>query len=141
MSQQNKALARRFFEEMLTQGKLEISNEIFVQDFVFHTPFGELEGPTGSKQFASMLRTGFPDLRVTIEDQIAEGDKVMTRWTARGTHSGEFQGVSPTGNQIAITGIVASRIANNKIVEQWGNPDLFGLMRQIGAVPSPEQSR
>lgn len=136
MSEQNKMIARRFFEEIESQGKLAVVDELLAHDFVNHTPFGEMHGIESAKQFGSMLRTAFPDMQVTVEDQIAEGDRVATRWTCRGTHQGEFQGVPPTSKRVEITGMVISRIANGKIVEQWGNPNLLGLMQQIGAVPT-----
>ena len=138
MSKQSKMITRRLFEEMESQGNLDVADDIFANDFVNHTPFGEMHGPEGAKQFVSKLRTAFPDLQVTVEDQIAEGDKVATHWTARGTHKAKFQNIPPTGKQIEIRGIVISQIANGKIVEQWGNPDVLGLMQQLGTVPAPE---
>ena len=141
MSSQNKAIARRIFEEMETQGNLNVANGIFSSDFVGHMPTGDMHGPASIKQFATSLQTGFPDLRSTVEDQVAEGDRVVTRFRARGTHQGEFMGVPASGNQMDISGIIVSRFANGKIVEQWGIPDLLSLMQQIGAVPSPAQSR
>ena len=140
MSERNKALARRIFDELENQGKLALADEIFARDFVNHLPFGEMHGTEGAKQFASMLRAGFPDLHTTVDDQIAEGDRVTTRWTARGTHTGEFLGVPPTSRRMEITGITISRIADGKIVEQWGNPDLLSMMQQLGAVEAPAQS-
>ena len=86
-----------------------------------------------------MIRSAFPDLRVTLEDDIAEGNKVVSRWRAQGTHQGELMGIAPTGNQMAITGITIDRIEEGKIVEEWENWDALGMMQQIGAVPSPEQ--
>ena len=139
MSQQNKALARRIFDEMESKGNLAIADETFAGDFVNHTPFGENHGPEGAKQFVKMLRSAFPDLHATVEDQVAEGDKVATRFTARGTHKGELNGIPASGNTMEISGIVISRFANGKIIEQWGNPDVFGLMRQIGAIPMGEK--
>jgi len=138
MSKQSKMITRRLFEEMESQGNLDVADDIFANDFVNHTPFGEMHGPEGAKQFVSKLRTAFPDLQVTVEDQIAEGDKVATHWTARGTHKAKFQNIPPTGKQIEIRGIVISQIANGKIVEQWGNPDVLGLMQQLGTIPAPE---
>lgn len=139
MSAQNKQLARYIFEEIENKGNLAVADEIFANDFVNHTPFGNMHGPEGAKQFATMLRTAFPDLHINIEDQIAEGDKVASRWTAIGTHQGTFQGLPPTGRPIEITGMVITRIANGKIVEQWGNPDLLSMMQQLGAIPEPRQ--
>jgi steroid delta-isomerase-like uncharacterized protein len=140
MSEQNKMIVRRFFDEVESQGKLAVADELLAHDFVNHTPFGEMHGIQSAKQFGTMLRTAFPDLYVTVKDQLAEGDKVATRWIARGTHQGEFQGVPPTGKRMEITGMVISRIANGKIVEQWGNPDVFSMMQQIGAVPTPKET-
>ena len=139
MSQQNKAIAHRIFEEMESKGNLAVADEVFARDFVNHTPFGENRGPEGAKQFVTMLRSAFPDLHSTIVDQVAEGDKVATPFTARGTHKGELNGIPASGNTMEITGIVISRIANGKIIEQWGNPDVFGVMRQIGAIPMGEK--
>ena len=139
MSEQNKMTVRRIFEEIESQGNLAVVDEIFASDFVNHTPLGENHGPDGAKHFVNMLRSAFPDLHSTVEDQIAEGDKVATRFTSRGTHRGELQGIPASGNTIQITGIVISRFANGKIVEQWGSPDLLGMMQQIGAIPEAEQ--
>lgn len=137
MTEQNKALVRRIFEEIENRGNMAAADQIFARDFVNHLPFGEMHGIEGAKQFASMLRTAFPDLNTTVEHQIAEGDRVASRWIARGTQKGEFQGVPATGRQMKITGITISRIANGKIVEQWGNPDLFSMMQQLGVIPEP----
>ena len=90
------------------------------------------------KQFRNGFYAGFPDLDHTIEDMIAEGDKVATRFTARGTHQGEFQGVPPTGKQIVLTGLIINRVAGDRIAEQWHEIDAVGLMQQIGAIPAPE---
>jgi predicted ester cyclase len=84
-----------------------------------------------------MYRSAFPDLRVPIEDLIAEGDRVVTRWTARGTHQGELIGNAPTGNRVAVTGIIVDRVSGDKIEEEWVNYDTLHLMQQIGAVPQP----
>jgi steroid delta-isomerase-like uncharacterized protein len=141
MSKQNKMIARRIFEEMETQGNLNAADEVFSSDFVAHMPMGDMHGPASIKQFIISLQTGFPDLHSTVEDQVAEDDRVMTRFRASGTHQGEFMGVPASGNQMDISGIIVSRFANGKIVEQWGIPDLLSLMQQIGAIPTPEQSR
>lgn len=139
MSKHSKMITRRFFEEMGSQGDLAIADDIFATDFVNHSPFGDMHGPKGAKQFVSLLRRAFPDLQVRVEQQVAEGDKVATQWTARGTHKDNFQGIPATGKQMEIRGIVISQLANGKIIEQWGNPDLLGLMQQIGAAPMPQQ--
>ena len=81
-------------------------------------------------------RTSFPDWTEHIEDIIAEGDRVVTRWTSRGTHQGEFEGIAPTGKQVTVAEVAIFRIANGKIAEQWGFPDIMALLRQVGAKPS-----
>lgn len=141
MSEQNKAIARRIFEEIETQGNLDAADEVFSRDVVAHMPVGDMHGPASMKQFVASLHNGFPDLHSTVEDQVAEDDRVMTRFRARGTHHGEFMGVPASGNQIDIAGIIVSRVANGKIVEQWSVPDLLSLLQQIGAIPVLEQPR
>jgi steroid delta-isomerase-like uncharacterized protein len=138
MSEQNKALARQVFEEVQSKGNVALVDDLVTGDYVGHTPLGDIHGPEGAKQFDATLRAGFPDYQVTVEDQIAEGDRVATRWTCRGTHEGTFQGVPPTGKRVAISGITIFRIAGGKLVEGWTNPDLLSIMQQIGAVPAPE---
>ncbi len=89
----------------------------------------------------SLYHGAFPDTQITVEDQIAEGDLVVTRWTARGTHQGELMGVPPSSNRATVEGITINRIADGKIAESWANYDALGMMQQIGAIPSPEQAR
>ena len=110
---------------------------MYADDIVLHEPDEDIVGIEGLKQFVSMIRAGFPDLRVTLEDEIAEGEKVVTRWIAQGTHQGELMGIAPTGNRVTIRGITIHRIGEGKIVEEWENWDALGMMQQIGAVPSP----
>lgn len=139
MSEQNKMIVRRFSEEVENQGHFAVADELLASDIVSHTPLGEADGLESAKQFSAMLRAAFPDLHITIEDLVSEDDKVAARWTCRGTHEGQFQGMPPTGKQVEISGITISRIANGKIIEQWANPDVLGLMQQLGAVPMPTQ--
>ena len=140
MSEENKALARRSWE-VVTGGSLDTLEdafaEFYTQDFILHEAGEEVVGIEGLAQFVSMMRSALPDLRVTIEDDMAEGEKVVTRWIAQGTHQGELMGVAPTGNRVTVTGITIHRIAEAKIVEEWSNWDALGLMQQLGAVPSP----
>ena len=96
-----------------------------------------MRGPGGFKLIVTMTRTGFPDLRVTIDEQIAEGDKVVTRWTAEGTHRGDLWGVPPTGRRVVFTGIGINRIVGGKYVEGRSIVDTFGMMRQLGVMPVP----
>jgi len=133
--EENKAIARRIFEEVWNQGKLDVIDEIFDVNYVSHG-FGELPpGPEGFKQFVSIYRTAFPDTHFIIEDQIAEGDKVVTRWIVRATHKGELMGIPPTGKQVVVTGTGIFRISGGKVVEQWVNWDALGMMQQLGLVP------
>jgi len=140
MSEQNKMQARRLFEEVWSQGNVVVLEELVTNDYVGHSPPHEIHGPEGAKQFISVFRNAFPDIHFTVEDQIAEGDKAVIRWTARGTHKGEFQGIPPTGKQVVVTGIGIFRVANGKLVEGWTNADLLGILQQLGAIPAPKQS-
>jgi len=136
--EENKAIGRRAFEEVWSQGKLDVIDEILTADFVGHIAGSPgIQGPESYKQFATMYRTAFPDLKFTVEDQIAEGDKVVNRWTFTGTHKGELMGIPPTG--IQVTGIDIYRIAGGKILEAWVNGDALGMWQQLGAVPKPGQ--
>ena len=87
-----------------------------------------------------MYRSAFPDIQFTIEDLIAEGDKIVTRYTARGTHRGDLQGIPPTGRQVTVTGIIISRFANGKFVEGWLDFDALGMLQQLGVIPAPGQA-
>ncbi len=140
MSEENKEKVRRFLQEAFNEGNLGVVDEIFASDYVLHDPANpeEIRGLEGIKQFVQMYRSAFPDTHITVEDQIAEGDEVVTRWTGRGTHQGELFGVAPSGNQVELSGITISRFEGGKIAEDWTNSDTLGLMQQIGAVPSPE---
>ena len=110
--------------------------------YVAHQPDGSEEerGPEDVKQFLRQYREAFPDLEITIEEQIAEGDKVVTRWASRGIHQGEFRGIAPTSNEVRLTGIGIFRFSEGKVVESWDNFDQLGMLQQLGAIPSPEQS-
>jgi steroid delta-isomerase-like uncharacterized protein len=142
MSEENKALTRRSWL-IGSEGSLETLGddlqEVYADDIVMHEPDEDVRGIEGLKQYVSMIRSALPDLHLTLEDDIAEGNKVVSRWRAQGTHQGELMGIAPTGNQVAITGITIHRIEDGKIVEEWENWDALGLMQQIGAVASPEQ--
>ena len=141
LSETNKTVSRRFFEEVFGKGKLAVADEIFVKDHVNSgpgTPPGLAPGLEGTKQLVTMYRNAFPDVHFTIDEQIAEGDKVVTRWSAHGTHQGELAGLPATGKSSTVTGISIDRIVNGKIAESWGIFDEFGLMQQLGAIPMPE---
>jgi len=142
MSEENKALTRRSWE-IVAKGSLDTLEdalqEVYADDIVMHEPDEDVRGIEGLRQFVSMIRSALPDLRITLEEDIAEGEKVVSRWRAQGTHQGELMSIAPTGNEVAITGITIHRIEEGKIVEEWENWDALGLMQQIGAVPSPEE--
>jgi steroid delta-isomerase-like uncharacterized protein len=142
MSEANKSLVRREMEEVFNQGNLDAAEDLYAPDYVIHDPTSpeDVRGVEGARHFAATYRQAFPDFQATVEDQVAEGDKVATRFTARGTHLGELEGIAPTGNRIEVTGINISRIAGGKIAEEWTNYDTLGLMQQIGAVPEPEHA-
>ncbi len=138
MSEQNKALARRSIEEIWNQGKLAVIDELTALNATFHdpnVPGGKFTGPEGVKQFVQIYRAAFPDVRITINDQIAEGDKVVTRWTATGTHKGELMGIAPTNKHATVTGVDVDRYQNGKVVEAWASYDMLGMLQQLGIVP------
>jgi steroid delta-isomerase-like uncharacterized protein len=138
-ARENKAIARRADEELFDRGNLDVADELFALNFVYHDPASgeDWHGPESVKQYATMLRAAFPDLHYTVEDQIAEGDKVVTRYTASGTHQSELMGIAPTGNRVEITGISITRIEDGKIEEIWENYDTLGMMQQLGVVTLP----
>ena len=142
----NKALIRRVVEALNTGPHgtwREAFDALFTTTFMLHDPFappGLPAGPQGMKDYVAPYFAAFPDLQFTVEDQIAEGDKVTTRYTGRGTHRGEFLGVPPTGKQASWTGIEIDRIEEDKIVESWVNTDELGLMQQLGAIPQMAQT-
>ena len=141
LSETNKTVSRRFFEEVFGKGKLNVLDEIIAKDHVNSGP-GSLPGlptgPEGTKQLVTVYRNAFPDVHFTIDEQIAEGDKVMTRWTAHGTHQGELVGIPATGNLSTVTGIAIDRLVNGKIAESWGIFDQFRMMQQLGVIPTLE---
>ena len=133
MSEENKAIFTSVLTEAFNKWNLDILDEVIAPNHVNHTD--NVHGPAEYKQFVAMYRTAFPDLHITIDDQMAEGDKAMHRWVATGTHKGELMGIPPTGKKISITGIYMGRIVNGKIVEEWGNLDTLGMLQQLGIIP------
>jgi predicted ester cyclase len=135
MSEANKALARRVIEELFTKHNVELIDEFF-PDCVYRAPaVGELSGE-GYKQFLTQVLAAFPDGRWTVEDQVAEGDKVVTRWSFTGIHRGNLMGIAPTGKQVTTSCVMIDRIVGGKIAEEWEEYDALGMMQQLGAVPS-----
>ena len=142
MSEENKAKMRRLLEEGFSQGNVDVVDEVLDPDFVCYDPnseTGEIRGSETIKGEIEYFRNAVPDLTYTIEDQIADGDKVVTRYTVSGTHEGEFFGVAPTGERIMMSGMSIDRFEGGKMVEEWPEYDLLGVMRQLGAVPEPGQ--
>jgi serine phosphatase RsbU (regulator of sigma subunit) len=130
--EENKAIFRRYVEEIPNQGNMKVADEIFDR-YIAHQPDGSTleRGPEDVKRFTGEFHSAFPDLHVSIEDQIAEGDKVVSHFTIRGTHQGEFRGMAPTGKEIALTGVTTFRFSpEGKVVETWDSYDQLSLMRQ-----------
>ena len=142
MPEQNKTVVRRLFDELWNKGNLLVADELIAPAYLHNDPsspdFGK--GPEGEKKRVNLYRSALHDLRLTIEDLLADGDTVVARWSCRGVHKGELNGIAPTGKQIAITGVTICRFANGKIVEGFVNWDALGLMQQLGAVHEPVKS-
>jgi steroid delta-isomerase-like uncharacterized protein len=135
MSEGNKDLARRSWE-FVSQRNPDALEEVYSADSVLHEPDQDLQGLEEVKQYLSMYISAFPDLNVTVEDVIAEGEQVVTRWTIRGTHQGEIEEFGPpTGKQIELEGITIHRIEDGKIAEEWERFDNLSIMQQLGLVP------
>ena len=142
-AEENKVVVRREMEELFNHtGNLDATEEIIDPNYVSYEPTsGETRGIEGAKQFAATYREAFPDLTCTIEDMVAEGDKVVVRFRARGTHQGETEAFGPpTGKRMEITGITIKRLSEGKIVEAWTNFDALGMMQQLGLIPEPAQA-
>lgn len=134
-SEHNKAAARAVFGVWST-GEIERLDELVAPDVVHHDPYDPhaAEGLVGMKRTIELNRNAFPDMQLTVEDQVAEGDKVVTRWRGEMTHKGELGGAAPTGRRVTITGITIDRFDDGKIVEAWRSMDTFGLLQGIGAL-------
>ncbi len=141
--QDGKALVRRYFEEIRNQRKRDVSSQIFADDVAVHVD--TLQGPEtyrGARAIHEALETYlavFPDLRFTVEDELAEADRVMTRWRAQGTHRGDLMGHAATGRTVTFGGIDVYRIANGKIAEGWTSYDRLVILQQVGGAPTPRQ--
>lgn len=137
MSDDLKAISRQV-TEIFNTGDVDLADEIIAEDYIGHDPSSPvpIEGREAFKAQVAGYKAAFSDLTLTIEDEIAEGDLVVTRWTATGTHDGELFGIPATGTIATSTGISISRVAGGKIVEDWTNWDALGLMQQLGAVPA-----
>jgi steroid delta-isomerase-like uncharacterized protein len=133
VAEENQALARRAWEAV---DNPDIIDEVYASDVVWHEPDRDIHGTEEAKQFVTVYKTAFPDLQVTIEDLIAEGDKVVTRVTLRGTHQGEIEEFGPpTGRQVEIKGLTMHRIEGGEIVEDWDSYDNLSVLQQLGLAP------
>lgn len=127
------------FVEFINTADERLARDVIAPDAVFHAPTHAhpLRGPAGYLELLAMLRSGFPDIHWTMEEAITEGNRVAARFTMRGTHLGDFFGTPPTGRQIAVQAMNFYRLADGKIANEHGQPDLLGIMQQIGAIPTP----
>ena len=142
MSEQNKLVERTLIEEVWNRGNFAVVDKLVSPDFRGHSSLSETDtrGTEGYRQYHVALRAAFPDIHFTIEDQIAEGDRVVTRWTARGTHRAEYAGIPATGRAGVIAGVTTDRIADGRSVECWTSLDELGLLRQLGVIPGAGQA-
>ena len=136
-----KQIVKRLFEEPW-KGNWDVIDEHVAPGYVGHDPAEPepIRGPAGVRANIEKYLAGFPGGGITVDDQIAEGDKVATRWTGRGTHMGEIAGISPTGKEVAVSGLTLSRLENGMVVEEWTTWDTLGMLVQLGAVPTPAQA-
>jgi steroid delta-isomerase-like uncharacterized protein len=139
-AQQNKELIRRFFEvmnqEVWPKGNLSVTDDFISPDYEYHDPSSPVRGREGFRQLITMYRTAFPDARFTIEEQVAEGDKVLTRFSVTGTQRGTFLGIAPTNKKATVSVLSLVRLTGGKVVEEWERFDTLQLMQQLGAVPT-----
>jgi steroid delta-isomerase-like uncharacterized protein len=142
LAQQNSRLVQRAVEEVWNGGNYDVLDEFVASDIVIHgtTPEADIHGHAGIRQFYGMLRAAFPDLHFTINDQLADGDRVATCWTASATHRGDFQGIPATGKSVRMSGIDIDLIVGGKVVECWPVVDELGLLQQLGVLEAPSTS-
>jgi predicted ester cyclase len=133
---ENKAFARRLVQEVFHGNDLSRIDPWFTPDIVAHDPGVTYQGRERLRQGIAHFRSAFPDLRITIDDLLAEGDRVVLRYTGRGSHQGEFRGIAPTGKPFTYTGILIWRFVDGQVAEHWAQPDLLGLFQQLGVIQS-----
>lgn len=134
----NKAVVGRYYGDILNQRQVDALDELAVEDYVEHDPFpGQGNGRADLKARAKLLLSAFDPLQFTVEDVIAEGDKVVVRWTNTGTHNGVFLGIPPTGNTVTVAGIDIHTVRNGRMAEHWHVIDQLAMMQQLGLVPAP----
>lgn len=138
MSEENKALVRQHITQIWQEGNLDAIDEFYAPNTVDHSlPPGLPPGIEGVKAYVGMMTSALTNSEIVVEDQIAEGDLVVTRWSSQTTHSGDLMGIPATGKRVSVTGIGINRIVDGKIVESWSEADMMGLMQQLGVVPAP----
>lgn len=133
---QNKAIARREIEEFESKGNLAVADEVLGTGYRLHFPGFPTLDREGHKQVIGAFHAAFPDLRLTVEAQVVEGDRVANHFTLRGTQKGDFQGIPPTGKAVTVTGTNIMRFENGRIAELWGYLDAVGMMQQLGVIPA-----
>ena len=138
-TEENKGIVARCWRACFA-GDLAVADELVAVDYRWHGPGQEVDSREGIKLLITSIRAGFPDVRWEADDQLAEDDKVATRWTARGTHNGAWLDIAPTGQAVRLSGLVISRLAGGQIAEEWEEFDQLGMLQQIGAVPAPEHA-
>ncbi len=140
-TEENKAIVRRALEVFYNQGKVERADDFYAATYVHHDPASpHVRDRDDLVETVRGFRAGCPDLHITIDDLVAEGDTVTKRWTLRATHTGALSGLPPTGNRITVSGLELFRLANGKIVECWLGYDNLSMMQQLGVIPAPEQA-
>jgi len=136
MSEQNKALVRRIIEEIVNRGNFDLVNQLISPEYAYFEPtIGPMRGREGYIALLTAYRNAFPDMKLTIDEQIAEADTVVTRWRADGTHRGELMGINPTGKRVSVQGVVISRITNGQLADDFESYDVHGMLRQLGVAP------
>ncbi len=137
-AEENKRISRRVAEEAFSHGNVDVIDELVAENFVNHDPGLPPDLPPGRdglKELVRFYKSAFPDAELIVEDQFAEGDRVVTRYIGRGTHQGDFGGIPATGKQVTVTGITIDRLEGGKIAESWNEYDQLGLLQQLGAIP------
>jgi len=137
-AEETKAVVQRFYKELWSDGNFDVADELFAPDFIGHAPGGgSTRGPEGVKKLVGEWRAGVPDMQLEIHAQVAEGSRVATRFTGRGTHQGFWLGVPPTGKEVSLSGIAITRVVEGKVVSDWGEFDVMGLLQQLGVIQRP----
>jgi steroid delta-isomerase-like uncharacterized protein len=139
---QHATAARRILEEAFNEGRLEVVDELVAPDAIDHDPQNPdagTHGPAGLKTQIRRYRTAFPDLHLEVEQQLEDGDCVITRWRSSGTNDGDLMGMPPTHRHVEVTGIAIDRFADGQIVETWNNWDTLGMLQQLGVIPMAQQ--